>query len=321
MSIGRQIQFPQLTSPPDDFVLQMEEYVKGATGRTAMRKFPSTVSRNARGLPSAALAKSDTGGSANPKIVVNLETTKEAKSEPDLLGLDALDLSAPPAPTPPAPAVADPFGDTVFQSAEIKESGFLDDWGQTTGVHSPVAVSSVAAAEQNSSPFDDFFGGGPMVQPPAPEGSSPGSNIQQLPPYNPPVQAFQPPVQMNAFQQPPVQMNAFQQPTPSAMGGFQQPVAAPVSGNPFGGFDLTPQPFVSVPVQRQQSPVPQQAAFAGPNAFVDPFEGLTPTIQKKPSYAPPGAPMRQDASGGNPFGTTNATQPPATTQQDFASFF
>jgi len=354
MSIGRQIQFPQLTSPPEDFIRQMEEYVKGATGRTTLRKFPSTISRNARGSPSPALASQSTGGSAAPKIVVSLETTPEKPTEvaehtEDLLGLDALDLSAPAQPAQPTTApLDDPFGDTVFQSAELPKENvhFVDDWGQSTSIPSPAAVSS-AAAEQNASPFDDFFGGGPMHQPPAPESSSPGSHAQQLPLYNPiqgygtaqgtaPVMGgFQQPAPvapMTGFQQPaPVQpFNAFPQTTPP-MAGFQQ--SAPASNNPFGSFGSfnTPpqqtfqqfQPVTSpAPVQPQASPAPQSAPFSGPGAFVDPFEGLTPNIQKKPTYTPPGAPMRQETVGGNPFGNQGTTQQSGVSgQQDFASFF
>lgn len=365
LSIGRQIQFPQLTSPPDDFVLQMEEYVKGATGRTTLRKFPSTVGRNVHGSPSPALASNSTGGSAAPKIVVSLETTPEQPAQPqatapadDLLGLDALDFNPTPAPAPAPQAAApaaDPFGDTIFQNSNElpkEPAHFIDDWGQSTSIPSPAALSSVAA-EQNTSPFDDFFGGGPMVQPPAPESSSPGSHVQQVPPYNP-VQGFG---TVPAFQQPaPVApMASFHQPQHPPMGGFQQlapvppfggfhqtvPVApmggfqqqAPPTNNPFGGFaafDTTPQPFQQFQPVTPQMPVrpsvPQASPHSGPGAFADPFEGLTTDIQKKPSYAPPGAPMRQDAAAGNPFGSTppvqgTTQQSSATGQQDFASFF
>ena len=329
LRIGHQIQFPQLTPPPEDFLSQMEEYVKGATGRTAARKFPSTVSRNARGTPSAALAapSSDGGGQPTTKLVVNLQKTTEEKPkeyEQDLLGLDALDLSVPAQPTDVLPerVLSDPFGDTVFQTPDAtKDGGFLGDWGASGGLGSPVGTTSVVT-EQNASPFDDFFGGGPMPPPPPPpDSSSPGSFIAQTA-YPSPMQGFSTPAapQMEVF-----------------------PTAMPASNNPFSGHESTvlqPQPQAQLyqqPIHPSPMPVYQHTSaaihgtngtFTGPGALADPFDGLTPSIQKKPSFALPGVPMRQESMGSNPFQTTANSmnsvpqqQQGANGQQDISSFF
>lgn len=131
-----------------------------------------------------------------------------------------------------------------------------------------------------------------MVQPPpAPDSSSPVSNVQQV---------YQGLVQRGGE-------------------GFQ-PQQMPVSNNPFGDFGSME--IAEPPVHQHQMPV-TAGVFAGPGAFADPFEGLTPTIQKKPSFAAPGVPMRQESMSGNPFGGTQGYQPPPqqSGQQDFAGFF
>lgn len=279
LSIGRQMQFPHLASPPEDFIKQMEEHVKGATGRTAKKKFPSTVSRNVDGTPSAALASKDRSDSVNNTITINKPPAVKPTDD-DLLGLDALEISSdkPPVPAPVHQPV-DPFGEVV-KPAPLQTTGFLDDWGQSQSVTSPVAESS-NTDQQNTSPFDDFFGGGPMVQPPAAPDSTFSQPYQQQPAAFPPV------------------------------GGFQSGVQ---SSNPFG--DSNP-PAPVRPVAHGYSP--SGGVFTGPGAFVDPFAGLTPNLQKKQNYVPPGAPMRVESLGSNPFGS--GEQSDRQKQQDFMSFF
>eukprot|EP00210_Caulerpa_lentillifera_P000438 g424.t1 len=150
LSVGQQIQFPQLQSPPEDFIEQMEEYVKGATGRTATRKFPSTISRNARGGPSAAIA-SGGGGGGGGGTQTKVELTKMEEKIPeekieeqtDLLSLDVLDL-ADPAPSTNIPPVVenntvlDPFADPAF------------------GAQNPVNTNDIFG-QQNAIPTNDVF--------------------------------------------------------------------------------------------------------------------------------------------------------------------
>lgn len=298
MSIGRQIQFPQLTAPPEDFLTQMEEYVRSATGRNPTRKFQSTVARNAQGSPSAALTSpTSTGGQ---KVQLKIEKpSSEKPQEIDLLGLDALDFNIQPVQQPVAahPLLTnDPFAD-AFQTSNPNNMGFVDDWNQSTSIPSPMAPS--VATDQNASPFDNFFSGDPMVQPPAPEMLSPGRNSQSQE-YH--TASFGTTFPTNQFQQ-----------------------MSPASNNPFGdvGFDhpSSMQPPTMNPIH-YQNPVQATGPFSGPGAFADPFAGLT-TIQKKQNYAAPGEPMRQDQMGGNPFvkqpGLNDVQRP--TGQQDFPSFF
>ena len=304
--------------------------MKGATGRTAARKFPSTVSRNARGTPSAALAPSSDGGQPTTKLVVNLQKTtgeKPKEYEQDLLGLDALDLSVPaqqPTEVVPARVLSDPFADTAFQTTETAKDGggFFGDWGASGGgLGSPGGTTSVVT-EPNASPFDDFFKGEIMPPPPPPpDSSSPGSFIAQTA-YPSPMQAFS---------------------TPAAPQMEMFPTAMPPSNNPFSGHESTilqPQPQAQLyqqPIHPSPMPVYQHTSsaihgangtFTGPGALADPFAGLTPSIQKKPSFALPGVPMRQESMGSNPFqSTTNPmnsiSQPQqgANGQQDIPSFF
>eukprot|EP00210_Caulerpa_lentillifera_P003929 g3750.t1 len=96
MTVGQQIQFPQLEAPPEDFIEKMEEYVQGATGRTITRKFPSTISRNARGGPSPAISASRGSGTHNnAKMELPRTSSKSPETvedlQTDLLNLDVND--------------------------------------------------------------------------------------------------------------------------------------------------------------------------------------------------------------------------------------